>query len=591
MNTTKSTLRAELEFRKALRAFRESIGPEHRRLSRALALRCLRGLAALGPLLVVAATAGRVVGAGLDGAFVWSASGVLAASVVVAFVTHWVSSKMLLRVARDVTSRVRLELLRKVRSAPVGEVLSRPRGEVTSIIDRDVADLEDFLVGSVGGLTSNAAAAPVLVAIVAFLDPVVGAVLLVLGWLTVMGYAYKLRMQSRHIAHRYRLRAAQDERVVEFVQGIEVAKAFGLRSELAGRLDASLRDYKTENLRSVRTTIPVGAGLGAAASLMGGLLLAVAGWRYSEGAIDASATGALLILIAGATLAFIRFGSASGSVVYVSAAVTRIAGLLDLQPAPVASRGPDPSGYDVRFEGVEFEYEPGTPVLRGVDFVAAAGSVTAVVGESGAGKSTLLHLLAGLWNPDSGRILIGGVDLATLGRRQRDDLMAFVLQDTYFPDATFREAIAGDRSVEDERVVAAARTARCWDFIQERQSGLDARVGEGGRQLSGGERQRLTIARALVADTPIICLDEATAALDATTERQLREAMASLLEGRTVILVAHRPATIRGADTILVLEDGVVVESGTHEELMGMRGVYAMRSQALEDAGRRGFSR
>ena len=591
MSAGKPIRRGELEFGAALRAFWRSIGPEQGWLLRALALRCVRGIAALGPLLVVGAMAGRIVGAGLDGAFVWSASGVLAASVVVAFLTHWISSKMLLGVARDVTSRVRLELLRKVRSAPVGDVLSRPRGEVTSIIDRDVSDLEDFLVASVGGLTSNAAAAPVLVAIVAFLDPVVGAVLLFLGWLTVMGYVYKLRMQSRHVAHRYRLRAAQDERVVEFVQGIEVAKAFGLRSELAERLDASLRDYKAENLRSVRTTIPVGAGLGAAASLMGGLLLAVAGWRYSEGAIDASATGALLILIAGATLAFIRFGSASGSVVYVSAAVTRIAGLLDLRPAPVAPRGPDPSGYGVCFEGVEFEYEPGTPVLHGVDFVAPAGSVTAVVGESGAGKSTLLHLLAGLWKPDSGRILIGGVDLAALGRGQRDGLMAFVLQDTYFPDATFREAIAGDRSVEDERIVAAATTAQCWDFIQERESGLDARVGEGGRQLSGGERQRLAIARALVADTPIVCLDEATAALDATTERQLREATASLLEGRTVILVAHRPATIRGADTIVVLEDGVVVESGTHQELMAMRGVYAMRSQALEDAGRRGFSR
>ena len=580
-----------MEFAKALQAFRMSVGPERRRLSLALALRCLRGLAALGPLLVVAAVAGRVVGAGLDSAFVGLTSGALAASVVVAFLTHWVSSKMLLGVARDVTSRVRLELLRTVRSAPVGDVLSRPRGEVTSIIDRDVSDLEDFLVSSVGGLTSSAIAVPVLVAIVAFLDPVVGVVLLILGWLTVMGYAYRLRMQARHITHRYRLRAAQDERVVEFVQGIEVAKAFGLRSELAERLDASLRDYKTENLRSVRTTIPVGAGLGAAASLMGGLLLAVAGWRYSEGAIDASTTGALLILIAGATLAFIRFGSASGSVVYVSAAVTRIAELLGLQPDPVVPRGPEPSGYDVRFEGVEFEYAAGVPVLRGVDFVAPAGSVTAVVGESGAGKSTLLHLLAGLWRPDSGRILVGGVDLAALGRRQRDELMAFVLQDTYFPDATFREAIAGDRSVDDERIVAAARTARCWEFIQERKSGLDARVGEGGRQLSGGERQRLAIARALVADTPIVCLDEATAALDATTERRLREATASLLEGRTVILVAHRPATIRGADTIVVLEDGVVVESGTHQELMARRGVYAARAQALEDAGRRGFSR
>ena len=567
------------------------MGPEHRRLLRALALRCIRGIAALGPLVVVATMAGRIVGAGLDRAFVWSASGVLAASVVVAFLTHWVSSKMLLGVARDVTSRVRLELLRKVRSAPVGEVLVRPRGEVTSIIDRDVADLEDFLVGSVGGLTSSAMAAPVLVGIVAFLDPVVGVVLLVLGCLTVVGYGYRLRTQSRHIAYRYGLRAAQDERVVEFVQGIEVAKAFGLRSELAERLDESLRDYKTENLRSVRTTIPLGAGLAAGASLVGGLLLAVAGWRYSGGAIDASTTGTLLVLIAGATLAFIRFGSATGSIVYVSAAVTRIAGLLDLRPAPVASRGPDPTGYDVRFEGVDFEYEPGVPVLRGVEFVAPGGSVTAVVGESGAGKSTLLHLLAGLWEPGAGRILIGGVDLAALGRRQRDDLMAFVLQDTYFPDATFREAIAGERGVGDDRIVAAARTARCWDFIQERASGLDARVGEGGRQLSGGERQRLAIARALVADTPIVCLDEATAALDATTERQIREATASLLEGRTVILVAHRPATIRGADSIVVLEDGVVVESGTHQELMAKRGVYAGRTQALEDAGRRGFSR
>ena len=227
------------------------------RLRVALVWRALRGLASIAPVVVVALVAGRIVDGTLTPREVWFASAVCLVSVLIAFLAHWASANQLVDVARDLTNGLRFRLVRTVRAAPVGDILRLSRGEVTSVIDRDVSDIEDFVTGSLGKFVRAVVAPPLLVLVVALLDPVLGGVLLVAGLGTAIGYRYKLDNQSRHIAHRYRSRAEQDERVVEFVQGIEVAKAFGLRSELTGQLDTSLREYKEANLRSVRSTIPL----------------------------------------------------------------------------------------------------------------------------------------------------------------------------------------------------------------------------------------------------------------------------------------------------------------------------------------------
>jgi ABC-type multidrug transport system fused ATPase/permease subunit len=230
---------------------------------------------------------------------------------------------------------------------------------------------------------------------------------------------------------------------------------------------------------------------------------------------------------------------------------------------------------DVRFEDVWFEYRPGVPVLRGVSFTAPAGTTTALVGSSGSGKSTLISLILAFNRPLRGRVLIGDQDLTELRLRDYRATLGVVLQDNFLFDGTVAENIAFSRpGASMEEVRAAARIANCEEFVNGFPDGYDTIVGERGVKLSGGQRQRVAIARAILADPQVLILDEATSSLDSESERQIREALQALRSGRTTFVIAHRLSTIRSADQILVLEQGEIVERGSHRELMALGGRY-----------------
>ena len=230
----------------------------------------------------------------------------------------------------------------------------------------------------------------------------------------------------------------------------------------------------------------------------------------------------------------------------------------------------------LEFADVHFAYRAGTPVLRGMSFVAQPGKVTALVGPSGGGKSTVLNLILRFYDADSGRVLIDGQHIAAVSRRSLRQEIAYVGQIVHLFRGTIRENIAfGKLSASEAEIVAAAKAAHAHDFILSFPAGYDTPVGEHGLQLSGGQRQRIAIARALIKNCPIILLDEATAALDSESERHVQEALAELCKGRTTLVIAHRLSTIMHADSILVVEDGLVVESGRHDELLRKGGRYA----------------
>jgi subfamily B ATP-binding cassette protein MsbA len=230
---------------------------------------------------------------------------------------------------------------------------------------------------------------------------------------------------------------------------------------------------------------------------------------------------------------------------------------------------------DVRFENVWFEYREGLPVLRNVSFDAPAGSTTALVGSSGSGKSTLISLVLAFNRPKQGRVLLDGRDVRDLRLRDYRHALGVVLQDNFLFDGTIAENIAFSRpQATRAQVQAAAKIAHCEEFIVGFPDGYDTIVGERGVKLSGGQRQRVAIARAILADPKIMILDEATSSLDSESEAQIQEGLAALRRGRTSFVIAHRLSTIRGADQILVLEGGEVVERGTHDELLAREGRY-----------------
>lgn len=241
---------------------------------------------------------------------------------------------------------------------------------------------------------------------------------------------------------------------------------------------------------------------------------------------------------------------------------------IENEPIQTGSTSFEPQGYDVAFDDVGFAYADGEDVLDGVSFTAREGQVTALVGASGSGKSTAVKLASRFWDVSSGAVFVGGVDVSTVDPETLLSSFSEVFQDVVLFDDTVRENIRlGKKSATDEEVLAAARAARCDEFVERLPNGYDTMIGENGSRLSGGERQRISIARALLKDAPIVLLDEATASLDVENETQVQAALSELLQGKTVLVIAHRMRTVDNADKIVVLEGGRVVEQGSPAEL------------------------
>jgi subfamily B ATP-binding cassette protein MsbA len=261
------------------------------------------------------------------------------------------------------------------------------------------------------------------------------------------------------------------------------------------------------------------------------------------------------------------------------AAAQRVFAIMDRAPAVIEPAQPKAlprAPATVSFEGVGFSYDGEEMVLSGLDFTAPAGKITALVGPSGAGKSTVLNLIPRFYDPVAGRVVIGGLDLRDLSMASLRDAIALVSQEVVlFDDSILNNIRCGRLTATDEEVRAAAGAAAALEFIDRLPEGMNTMVGEHGMRLSGGQRQRIAIARALLKDAPILLLDEATSALDTESERQIQEALGSLMKGRTTLVIAHRLSTVRNADAIHVFSRGKVVESGSHDQLYEKGGLYA----------------
>ena len=243
-------------------------------------------------------------------------------------------------------------------------------------------------------------------------------------------------------------------------------------------------------------------------------------------------------------------------------------------------------GYDIVFENVSFSYNTGEQVLDNVSFTAKQGEVTALIGPSGGGKSTAAKLAARFWDADSGKITIGGQDVRNVDPEKLLSAYSIVFQDvTLFNNTVMENIRIGRQGATDEEVLAAAREAQCDEFVEKLPEGYQTMIGENGSALSGGERQRISIARALLKDSPVILLDEATASLDAENETQIQKAISRLVKGKTVLIIAHRMRTVEGADKLVLLKEGKVAEQGTPQELYAKGGLYTKMCELQQQSG------
>ena len=266
--------------------------------------------------------------------------------------------------------------------------------------------------------------------------------------------------------------------------------------------------------------------------------------------------------------------------------IERMRSILE-QPVQEGSKEFAPKNCDITFDHVSFAYREGDGVLEDVSFTARQGEVTALIGPSGGGKSTACKLAARFWDVTGGKVTLGGVNVSGVDPETLLKYYSMVFQDVVlFRDTVMENIRLGRRGATDEEVIAAAKAARCDEFIQKLPKGYQTMIGENGSTLSGGERQRISIARALLKDAPVILLDEATASLDVENESAVQEALSRLLQGKTVLVIAHRMRTVAGADHIVVLENGHVAQQGTPEELMEQGGLYRRMVELQKETAR-----
>lgn len=244
-------------------------------------------------------------------------------------------------------------------------------------------------------------------------------------------------------------------------------------------------------------------------------------------------------------------------------------------PEQTGKESLDNKGYDVEFKNVEFAYQTGEQVLKGVTFTAKQGEVTALIGPSGGGKTTVSRMAARFWDYDKGQITVGGMDISQIDPEKLMSLYSIVFQNvTLFNNTVMENIRIGKKDASDEEVMAAARLAHCQDFVENLPDKWNSMIGENGSELSGGERQRISIARAFLKDAPIILMDEATASLDVDNESMIQESISKLIKDKTVLIIAHRMRTVDGADKVVVLKDGIVAEQGKPQELKKQDGIY-----------------
>jgi ATP-binding cassette subfamily B protein len=369
------------------------------------------------------------------------------------------------------------------------------------------------------------------------------------------------------------------ETMQETIQGIAVVKAFTLEEQMHDRFDANVREVERESNKMAR----VAARASPIMETLGGIAVSVGVVYGGYRTIVLGATpGELISFITAFLLANQPAKRLARLNIELNSALVNVRTLFDVLDAPATEPREDEkpalkvgrAGID--FSGVYFAYRHEEPVLRGLSLGAEPGKVTALVGPSGGGKSTVLNLLLRFYEADRGSIFIDGQDIGTVSRGSLRRAIGYVSQYVFLFRGSIRDNIAfGKPDASEAEIVAAAKAAFAHDFILAFPQGYDTPVGEHGLQLSGGQRQRIAIARALVKNAPIILLDEATAALDSESERQVQEALDRLMENRTTIVIAHRLHTITHADRIHVIEDGVVVESGVHDDLLRRGGRYA----------------
>ena len=476
----------------------------------------------------------------------------------------------------------------------LGFFTSRQTGGLMTQINNDSNTIYDFFCNILPYFIINVVKVAVLVVLLLLIDPLLSLLSLMVIPVSFIvmriGYAKNRKLHAK----RYSSQRSMTSFLSDELSGMRVVKAFSKEKEEIERFDArSARLAEADIRRGVFNTFfsPLS---GFILYTLGNLVaLGVGGWFVIQGRLDYADLMMFTTYMNMIYAPLFFFSEMSEMTADCSNSLQRLFEIMDSQPEVCEAENPvrcDMFQGDVRFDNVSFSYIKNHKVIDNVSFSVEAGRTLGIVGHTGAGKSTLANLLIRLYDPESGTVTIDGTDIKKLAFADLYRNIAIVSQETYLFMGTILENIRYARSdASYDEVIAAARAAGAHDFIVKLPDAYDTKIGFGYKDVSGGERQRLSIARAILRNPKILILDEATAAMDTETERKIQSALTELVKGKTTIMIAHRLSTLRDADSLIVIENGKVAESGTHDELMARDGVYhklySLQIEALKNAG------
>ncbi|THD42140.1 MAG: ABC transporter ATP-binding protein [Bradyrhizobium sp.] len=516
-------------------------------------------------------------------AAVWFIAGAIVVIYTVKGFSTYGEKVVLARIANNIVAEVQRRIFDKMLAMNLAYYNVRHSTEFVArqaFISQSASGTLNMLINAVAGDVLTVVSLSV---VMIKMDPLMAGLALVVTPAVVVGIRKLGGRVKKVMLNEFYGFASIIESLQETVQGIRVVKAFALEPFMRARQSAAIASFE----RAANKLSTVGARSSPLTESLGGVAIAIVivygGLRVIETGRD---PGSFFSFITALILAFEPAKRVARTQVDLTLSLVGVEMLFKFLDEPVseAEHGDEPglvvTGGRIEFRKVNFFYRPGEPVLRDLDLVAEPGATTALVGRSGGGKTTTMNMILRFYEPGSGAILIDGQDIAKVSRASLRRQIAYVSQETFLFKGSVRENIAmGRPGASRDEIVAAAKAAYAHDFISGFERGYDSPCGEHGMQLSGGQRQRIAIARAFLKNAPIILLDEATSALDSESEKAVQAALQDLCAGRTTLVIAHRLTTIVRADRICVIEQGRLVESGRHDELLAAGGAYARLHQ------------
>ena len=540
------------------------------------------------PLLLVVWAVDKLMNGTFSSTIVWGVGGVMILFALLRGVFYGTSIWRAHRSAYNALTRLRLRIISHLQRLPLGFFQERKVGDLVNIINHDVEQIEIYLAHGLPEILSATLFPALLWVIIMVLDWRLG-----LSLISLLPVAFLLQMAvktlwGKSFQHFMESTQKMSEDLLEYVATISVIKAFSNEENRTERVLGGMRDYIRWVKRSMfSVTVPMTL---ITMFLEGGIVVMtlIGLWMMSSGELTVARFILVLILGGLFSSSFAKLATFQHFRIVYGQSLAKVQSITEVQTKDTADKKTDTTQTDVCFEHVTFSYpNKKDNALKDVCLQFPKGSHTAIVGESGSGKTTLASLMMGFWHPQTGTIRLGGENITELSERNIADYFSMVQQEVFLFNTTIRDNIRiGRPTATQKEVETAAQRAHIHDFIMGLPNGYDTLVGEAGVKFSGGEKQRISIARMLLKDSPIVILDEATAALDGENEKLIQEALDELQRNKTVITIAHRLNTIQDMERIVVMDKGQVVSKGTHQELMKDCSLYRNMTETQEQVSK-----